>query len=81
MMIPQISQARVLVQLVLNFLQVLEQQGFTGDTATSYADGLTMATDSSVYQPTPDAVIFPRSTADVALLARTSPPNRFVLNR
>ncbi|MCS5961485.1 hypothetical protein LNP74_29155 [Klebsiella pneumoniae subsp. pneumoniae] len=29
------------------FLQVLEQQGFTGDTATSYADRLTMATDNS----------------------------------
>ena len=49
-MIPQISQAPGVVQLVLNFLQVLEQQGFTGDTATSYADRLTMATDNSVYQ-------------------------------
>ena len=48
-MIPQISQAPGVVQLVLNFLQVLEQQGFTGDTATSYADRLTMATDNSVY--------------------------------
>ncbi len=67
-MIPQISQAPGVVQLVLNFLQVLEQQGFTGDTATSYADRLTMATDNSVYQLLPDAVIFPRSTADVALL-------------
>lgn len=37
-MIPQISQAPGVVQLVLNFLQALEQQGFTGDTATSYAD-------------------------------------------
>ncbi|STV81824.1 putative oxidase [Klebsiella pneumoniae] len=57
-MIPQISQAPGVVQLVLNFLQVLEQQGFTGDTATSYADRLTMATDNSVYQLLPDAVIF-----------------------
>ncbi|SUH37783.1 FAD-binding protein [Salmonella enterica subsp. enterica] len=32
-MIPQISQAPGVVQLVLNFLQALEQQGFTGDTA------------------------------------------------
>jgi hypothetical protein len=58
-MIPQISQAPGVVQLVLNFLQVLEQQGFTGDTATSYADRLTMATDNSVYQLLPDAVFFP----------------------
>ena len=58
-MIPQISQAPGVVQLVLNFLQVLEQQGFTGDTATRYADRLTMATDNSVYQLLPDAILFP----------------------
>ncbi len=60
-MIPQISQAPGVVQLVLNYLQALEQQGFTGDTATRYADRLTMATDNSIYQLLPDAVIFPRS--------------------
>lgn len=51
-------------------MQALEQQGFTGDTATSYADRLTMSTDNSIYQLLPDAVVFPRSTADVALIAR-----------
>ncbi len=36
-----------------------------------------MATDNSVYQLLPDAVIFPRSTADVALLARVAAEPRF----
>ena len=76
-MIPQISQAPGVVQLVLNFLQALEQQGFTGDTATSYADRLTMATDNSIYQLLPDAVVFPRSTSDVALIARLAAEARF----
>ncbi|EOV8971597.1 FAD-binding and (Fe-S)-binding domain-containing protein [Cronobacter turicensis] len=76
-MIPQISQAPGLVQTVLNFLQALEQQGFTGDTAINYADRLTMATDNSIYQLLPDAVIFPRSTADVALMARLAAEPRF----
>lgn len=76
-MIPQISQAPGVVQLVLTFLQELEQQGFTGDTATGYADRLTMATDNSIYQLLPDAVVFPRSTADVALLARLASEERF----
>ncbi|TCB91878.1 D-2-hydroxyglutarate dehydrogenase YdiJ [Enterobacter wuhouensis] len=76
-MIPQISQAPGVVQLVLNFLQALEQQGFTGDTATNYADRLTMATDNSIYQLLPDAVVFPRSTADVALIARLASQERF----
>ncbi|MGG2142550.1 D-2-hydroxyglutarate dehydrogenase YdiJ [Symbiopectobacterium sp. RP] len=71
-MIPQISHAPGLAQPVLNFLDALKQRGFTGDTATSYADRLTMSTDNSIYQLLPDAVVFPRSTADVALLAQLS---------
>lgn len=69
-MIPQISQAPGVEQTVLNFLQALEQQGFTGDSATCYADRLTMATDNSIYQLVPDAVVFPRSTQDVVLITR-----------
>ncbi|MFK8259259.1 FAD-binding and (Fe-S)-binding domain-containing protein [Erwinia sp. AnSW2-5] len=76
-MIPQISQAPGLVPLVLSFLDSLKQDGFTGDTATSYADRLIMSTDNSIYQLLPDAVIFPRSTADVALIARLAADKRF----
>lgn len=76
-MIPLISQAPGEIPLVLNYLKALEQQGFTGDTATRYADRLTMATDNSIYQLLPDAVVFPRSTADVALLARIATEERF----
>ena len=76
-MIPQISQAPGLVQRVLTFLDALKAQGFTGDTATSYADRLLMSTDNSIYQLLPDAVLFPRSTADVALIARVAGEERF----
>ncbi|MDO6406179.1 D-2-hydroxyglutarate dehydrogenase YdiJ [Pantoea phytobeneficialis] len=76
-MIPQISQAPGLVQLVLTFLASLKEQGFTGDTATSYADRLSLSTDNSIYQLLPDAALFPRSTADVALIARLAGEERF----
>ncbi|HAI04880.1 MAG TPA: hypothetical protein DCM39_03755, partial [Pantoea sp.] len=76
-MIPQISQAPGLVQLVLTFLESLKEQGFTGDTATSYADRLSLSTDNSIYQLLPDAALFPRSTADVALIARVAGEPRF----
>lgn len=76
-MIPQISQAPGVIQLVLDFLDTLKQDGFTGDMATSYADRLTMATDNSIYQLLPDAVLFPRATSDVALLARLAGQERF----
>ncbi len=36
-----------------------------------------MATDNSVYQLLPDAILFPRSTADVVLLARLAAEDRF----
>ena len=76
-MIPQISQAPGLVQPVLNFLDALKQHGFTGDTATSYADRLIMSTDNSIYQLLPDAVLFPRSSADVALIARLAADEKY----
>ncbi len=76
-MIPQISQAPGVIQLVLDFLEALKKDGFTGDMATSYADRLTMATDNSVYQLLPDAVLFPRATSDVALLARLAGHERY----
>ena len=76
-MIPQITQSPGLVQPVLNFLEALKKNGFTGDTATNYADRLTMATDNSIYQLLPDAVVFPRSTADVAILSRLAGEARF----
>ncbi len=76
-MIPQISQAPGVIQLVLDFLEALKNDGFTGDLTTTYADRLTMATDNSVYQLLPDAVLFPLATSDVALIARLAGQERF----
>lgn len=36
-----------------------------------------MSTDNSIYQLLPDAVVFPRSTADVALIARLAAQERY----
>ncbi|WP_017348985.1 D-2-hydroxyglutarate dehydrogenase YdiJ [Pantoea sp. A4] len=76
-MIPQISQAPGLLQTVLTFLETLKAQGFTGEYATSYADRLSLSTDNSIYQLLPDAALFPRSTADIALIARVAAEPRF----
>jgi FAD/FMN-containing dehydrogenase/Fe-S oxidoreductase len=76
-MIPQLSQAPGVLALVSDFLEALQKDGFTGDITTSYADRLTMATDNSIYQLLPDAVVFPKSTADVDLIARVAGQARF----
>ncbi len=76
-MIPQIPQVPGIARVVLDFLQLLQQQGFQGDLATDYATRLNMATDNSVYQLLPDAVIFPSVTEDVVLAGRMASEERF----
>ncbi|WP_246235968.1 D-2-hydroxyglutarate dehydrogenase YdiJ [Acerihabitans arboris] len=76
-MIPQISQAPGLAQPTIDFINALQLNGFTGDSATTYADRLTMATDNSIYQLLPDAVLFPRSTDDVLIISRLAQDPRF----
>lgn len=64
-MIPLLTQAPHITQTTLLYLQALKSAGFTGDIATDYASCLTMATDNSIYQLLPQAILFPRTTADV----------------
>ena len=61
---------------VAAYLAAIRAAGFTGDIDSSEAGRLAVATDNSIYQVFPAAVVLPRSTADVALLlrcARTHP--------
>jgi FAD/FMN-containing dehydrogenases len=48
-----------------NYLIALEQAGFDGDIDGSYSGRLIAATDNSVYQQLPQAVLYPRTTAAV----------------
>lgn len=52
------------------FLRSLRERGFSGETATDAATRFTHATDNSVYQLLPQAVVFPRSHRDVVLAAK-----------
>lgn len=67
-MIPQLTAAPLATTTVLEFLEMLKKSGFTGDVTANYAERLTMATDNSVYQLLPEAIVFPKSTADVSLM-------------
>ncbi|WP_039550796.1 FAD-binding oxidoreductase, partial [Vibrio vulnificus] len=48
------------------------QAGFNGDIESHYASRLAVATDNSVYQQLPQAVLLPKTTEDVALIAKLS---------
>lgn len=71
-MIPKIQQAPGLSPEVLSYIDTLKNQGFTGDLATDYGSRLTMAVDNSLYQSMPQAIVFPRSVADISLLSRVA---------
>ncbi len=59
------------------FATALQHGGFAGEIRSDYATRLSAATDNSIYQLLPAAVVFPRSTADVALALRLIDEPRF----
>ena len=68
MTIPRLAPADGLSASYRDFIDAVRQAGFRGDIATDYAARLSCATDNSVYQILPQAVLFPRDTADVQLV-------------
>ena len=60
------------VSAVDQFLADVSADGFSGDLTTSEAARFAVATDNSIYQVLPSAVVPPRSTADVVCLLRTA---------
>ncbi|MCP4696517.1 MAG: FAD-binding oxidoreductase [Gammaproteobacteria bacterium] len=65
-MIPGLPLDRQIKPEYLAFLQDLE--GYEGEISSDYAGRLLMATDSSVYQILPQAVLYPRTEQDVAVI-------------
>lgn len=69
-MLPRLKDIPELSPLVADYLHDLKLQHFSGDIASSYADRLSLATDNSVYQQLPQAVLFPKTVADVVRLTK-----------
>lgn len=59
------------------FLRELEAAGFSGDISSGYGDRTVLATDNSIYQRLPQAVVFPRHREDVQLVARLAALPRY----
>nr|WP_172602596.1 FAD-binding and (Fe-S)-binding domain-containing protein [Morganella morganii] len=76
-MIPRLTHAPQVSPAVERYIHALNESGFTGDTTTRYGDRLTLATDNSIYQLLPQAIVFPRSTADVILVMRLAAQDEY----
>ncbi|SOC55588.1 FAD/FMN-containing dehydrogenase [Chromohalobacter canadensis] len=61
----------------LRFLDALDQAGFSGEIAPDYANRTVLATDNSIYQRLPQAVLYPRDAEDLASLARLAGREEF----
>ncbi|HYQ17064.1 MAG TPA: FAD-binding and (Fe-S)-binding domain-containing protein, partial [Polyangiaceae bacterium] len=75
--IPRIDPRASLEPSAASFLDALKQGGFRGDVRADYGTRLTAATDNSIYQQLPQAVIFPRDQADVVLSLKLLAEPRF----
>jgi FAD/FMN-containing dehydrogenase/Fe-S oxidoreductase len=63
--------------LLSDYLGELGLRGFEGDIAHSHADRTVFATDNSIYQLAPQAILFPRNEVDVVRIAKLAGEPRF----
>lgn len=76
-MIPRIANLSKVDSKYQSFLDALKHSGFQGDIEGGYAGRLLVATDNSVYQRMPQAVVFPKGKDDVVKLFKLADEERF----
>lgn len=70
-------QAGALDKKYLDFIDALKSQGFQGDLNPDYANRVVLSTDNSIYQLLPQAVVYPKNTDDLVLIAKLSNQEAF----
>ncbi|MDN3610173.1 FAD-binding and (Fe-S)-binding domain-containing protein [Vibrio ostreicida] len=76
-MLPKLSSQIDVDSIVVSFLEELKLAGFSGDIESQYSSRLAVATDNSVYQQLPQAVVHPKSTQDVVLIGQISSATQY----
>lgn len=76
-MLPRIAQVSASHGHYLAFLDELRACGFKGDLNADYANRVVQATDNSIYQILPQAVVYPKDKQDLLLIAQLSNQARF----
>lgn len=76
-MIPALHPGARPLTLTQDYLAELRLRGFDGDIADAHADRTVFATDNSIYQVAPQAVLFPRHEQDVVRIAKLAGESRF----
>lgn len=71
-MIPRLADVTPVQRQYLAFIEALKKSGFEGELNPDYANRTVLATDNSIYQVLPQAVIYPKHREDVQKAARLS---------
>ena len=76
-MVPRIYNLRKIETAYVKFLEALTSSNFSGEIEDRYAARLLVATDNSVYQRMPQAVLFPKSKEDVVEIFKLASRSEF----
>lgn len=76
-MIPKLNPELALDASIVAFNKALVAAGFSGDIETSYGSRLAVATDNSIYQTLPQAVVLPKTTDDLVILTSLAQTSSF----
>ncbi|MGR3807975.1 D-2-hydroxyglutarate dehydrogenase YdiJ [Pasteurella testudinis] len=76
-MLPRLHTVPQLNKTTVDYLAALRLQHFEGDIESAYASRLSLATDNSVYQQLPQAILFPKTVADVVRLTKLAQQDAF----
>ncbi|MCV2883892.1 FAD-binding oxidoreductase [Aestuariibacter sp. AA17] len=71
-MLPALDSHAALEHNYRAYLDALLEHGFSGEIESAYSSRLAVATDNSIYQRLPQAVVFPKSIEDLSLVGRVS---------
>ncbi|MGB0895103.1 MAG: D-2-hydroxyglutarate dehydrogenase YdiJ [Parashewanella sp.] len=76
-MLPKLSHNQTLEPVYLSYLTALESSGFEGEIDKRYNTRIVQATDNSVYQFLPQAVLYPKHQADIQLAIQLANDEKF----
>lgn len=68
--LPKLLPEQTLRQDTRDYLAALGGSEFSGDIELSHASRMAVATDNSIYQSIPQAVVFPKNVKDLSLIAK-----------
>jgi len=76
--LPQLSPIDTVSTETKKYLRLLEGSEYSGDIEVTYSSRLAVATDNSIYQQLPQAVVFPKNIADLQQVARIAATNEAI---